>query len=53
MTGQSVCAAEWDDAQDGSGFAGFRDESLDDLMDGAISPAGKDDLSPLRTASRA
>lgn len=48
MTGERVCAAERDDAKSGCGFAGFRHESLEDFVDGAIASASKDNL---RTAA--
>ena len=44
MTGKSIGAAERDDSEGGSGLAGLRDKALEYLMDGAVAPAGKDDV---------
>lgn len=47
MTGQGVCASERDDAEGGGGLAGLRHKTLENLMDGAVASAGKDDFSAL------
>jgi len=41
VTRQRVCAAQRDDSESGGRLAGFRRETLENLMDGAIASTGK------------